>query len=233
MKKVLLAEDDESVRALVAAILNSDGRYQFLEARNGVEALEVARREKPELILLDIRMPEMDGFEVCRHLKMDPTTRDMTIIMLTALAQEEDKVQSRQAGADGYFTKPFSPTALLKRVADNRTQQPSTAAVARVWERHKKAVVGRGAVLEQAVTALLDGNLSDRLRRRAEWEAHKLVGSVATFGFAEGSRLAREIEQMLQAGSALGQMEVQRLSELVMALLQELKGTPKGVPQSG
>jgi len=114
-KKVLLSDDEEPVRALVAATLKSDARYQFLEARDGVEALEVARREKPDLILLDIVMPNMDGFEVCRRLKSDPETCGITVIMLTALAQEADKERSREVGVDGYFVKPFSPTALLKK----------------------------------------------------------------------------------------------------------------------
>ena len=117
-KRILLVDDEEPVRSLVAATISSDGRYQLLEARDGREALEVACREKPDLILLDILMPGMDGFEVCRRLKASPQMRDTCIIMLTALAQEAERQQGKEAGADDYFTKPFSPTALLRKVEE-------------------------------------------------------------------------------------------------------------------
>ena len=117
-KKILLADDEEPVRALVAATIRDDARYEILEAKDGVEALAIARKEKPDLILLDIMMPRMDGFEVCRHLKSDPKTSGIAIIMLTALAQNADKERAKEVGANGYFAKPFSPTALLKKLEE-------------------------------------------------------------------------------------------------------------------
>lgn len=116
LKKILLADDEEPCRALITATLSDGDCYRFLEARNGLEALEIARREKPGLILLDIRMPSVDGFEVCRRLKADSETRHITIVVLTALAQEKDKEHVRQVGADAYLAKPFSPTELLNIV---------------------------------------------------------------------------------------------------------------------
>jgi HPt (histidine-containing phosphotransfer) domain-containing protein len=92
-----------------------------------------------------------------------------------------------------------------------------------MWERFKEATFSRVGVLEQAVRALVEGTLSEELRQQAEREAHKLVGSVGMFGFAEGSRLARTIEQMLQAGAPLGQAETLRLSELVVLLRREVE----------
>lgn len=118
IKKILLADDEEPVRALVAATIRDDARYKILEAKDGVEALEIARKEKPDIILLDIMMPRMDGFEVCRHLKSDPKTSGIAIIMLTALAQNADKDKAREVGANGYFAKPFSPTALIKKLEE-------------------------------------------------------------------------------------------------------------------
>jgi CheY-like chemotaxis protein len=118
VKKILLADDEEPLRALVAATLRDDTRYHLLEARDGLETLEVARREKPDLILLDILMPKLNGFEVCRQLKDDPETRGITIVMLTALAAEADKERGQEVGADDYFHKPFSPTALLEKVEE-------------------------------------------------------------------------------------------------------------------
>ena len=118
IKKILLADDEEPVRALVTATIRDDTRYKILEAKDGIEALEIARKEKPDIILLDIMMPRMDGFEVCRHLKSDPKTSSISIIMLTALAQNTDKDKAREVGANGYFAKPFSPTALIKKLEE-------------------------------------------------------------------------------------------------------------------
>ncbi len=115
-KRILLTDDEEPVRTLVALTLKSDGQYEFLEATNGLEALEVARREAPDLILLDVLMPHLDGIEVCARLKKDPATRHIPVILLTALVQEKDKQKAREAGAEGYFSKPFSPTALLEKI---------------------------------------------------------------------------------------------------------------------
>ena len=118
IKTILLADDEEPVRALVAATIRDDSRYKILEAKDGMEALEIARKEKPDIILLDIMMPKMDGFEVCRQLKSDPRTSGISIILLTALAQNTDKGKAKEVGANGYFAKPFSPTALIKKLEE-------------------------------------------------------------------------------------------------------------------
>jgi len=76
----------------------------------------IARESRPDLIFLDVNMPVMDGYKVCETLKADPATRDITIIMLTALGAEADRARARRASADGYFTKPFSPLELLRKV---------------------------------------------------------------------------------------------------------------------
>jgi two-component system, OmpR family, phosphate regulon response regulator PhoB len=120
--KLLIADDEPAVRALVQVTLEGDD-YQILKAADGVEALEVARAEHPRLILLDIMMPRPDGLEVCRQLKSDPFTKDILVVMLTAQAQERDRDQGLAAGADDYFTKPFSPLALLNMVERVRQEQ--------------------------------------------------------------------------------------------------------------
>lgn len=117
MKKILLADDDPAIRLLITATLRSDD-YQIIEATDGQETLALARREVPDLILLDIGMPRIDGFEVCRRLKMDPVTSGIHVIVLTAWNQDTDRQKARDAGADEFFTKPFSPIALLEKVAD-------------------------------------------------------------------------------------------------------------------
>lgn len=115
-KKILLADDDPKLRRLVAATLG--GAYKFLEAADGEQALEMARRENPDLILLDIIMPGLDGLEVLGRLKADQGTSQIKVVMLTGLGIEEFRSAGENAGADGYFVKPFSPRALLEMVTD-------------------------------------------------------------------------------------------------------------------
>jgi two-component system phosphate regulon response regulator PhoB len=121
--KLLIADDEPAVRALVHATLEGDD-YLILEAGDGLEALEVSRSERPRLVLLDIMMPRLDGLEVCRRLKRDPDTREIVVVMLTAQAQERDRDRGMAAGADDYFTKPFSPLALLRMVEQLRGERP-------------------------------------------------------------------------------------------------------------
>jgi CheY-like chemotaxis protein len=116
MKKILIVDDQLEVRELVQVTLEI-GDYQILAAENGQQALDLARTEHPDIILLDIMMPgsDFDGLEVCRQLKSDPDTNGITIVMLSAKGQESDIEAGRQAGADDYFTKPFSPIALIEK----------------------------------------------------------------------------------------------------------------------
>jgi two-component system alkaline phosphatase synthesis response regulator PhoP len=115
MPTLLIVDDEDGVRALVRMTLNGDS-YRILEAREGQQALDLARSDHPDLILLDVMLPDMSGIDICRILKSDPATQATTIIMLTAKAQQADLGEAETAGADGYFTKPFSPIALLKQV---------------------------------------------------------------------------------------------------------------------
>lgn len=115
MKKLLIVDDEDGVRALVRMTLDS-GTYTIIEACEGEEALELARLHRPELVLLDVMLPDISGLEVCRQLKTDPTLSSITVVMLTARAQTTDLGDAEDAGADGYFTKPFSPIALTRKV---------------------------------------------------------------------------------------------------------------------
>ncbi|MBF8266916.1 MAG: response regulator receiver protein [Dehalococcoidia bacterium] len=116
VKKILLADDEEGVLELLSATLGNDKRYVLFLARDGEEALRIARREKPDLLFLDVVMPKMNGYQMCQALKEDPATAQTRVIMLTALAQQAHRQRAMEAGADDYFTKPFSPTALLNVV---------------------------------------------------------------------------------------------------------------------
>jgi len=110
--KILVVEDDQTLLDVLKYNLVKEG-YDVLTAADGVQALDVARSNKPELIVLDIMLPKLDGFEVCRILRGEMTT---PILMLTAKAEETDKVVGLELGADDYMTKPFSMRELLARV---------------------------------------------------------------------------------------------------------------------
>lgn len=118
MKKILIVDDQPEVRELVEVTLRGADVQLFL-AESGQEAVRIAKAEKPELIIMDIMMPgEIDGLEATRIIKNDPETSACKIIMLTAKGQRLDIEKGRDAGADGYFTKPFSPIQLIKKVEE-------------------------------------------------------------------------------------------------------------------
>ena len=112
---VLAADDDEDVLELIVFRLERSG-YTVLQARDGVEALELARSSRPDLAVLDVMMPKLDGFEVTRRLREDDATTKMPIILLTARSQEADVQRGFDVGADDYIRKPFSPQELGARV---------------------------------------------------------------------------------------------------------------------
>jgi DNA-binding response OmpR family regulator len=112
---VLAADDDEDILDLVAFRLERSG-YTVIVARDGEEALELAAKELPDLAVLDVMMPKVDGFEVTRRLRADEATSRMPIILLTARSQDADVQQGFDAGADDYLRKPFSPDELRARV---------------------------------------------------------------------------------------------------------------------
>jgi len=114
-KRILLADDDAGLRRLVSITLG-DTDFDLLQAADGQETLRVAREQHPDLILLDINMPRLDGLSVCRALKSDVATRDIRVVMLTASGSEADRDSGHLAGADDYFVKPFSPVELLNKV---------------------------------------------------------------------------------------------------------------------
>jgi CheY-like chemotaxis protein len=115
VRTLLIVDDEEGVRSLVRMTLESE-QYEILEAKEGAEALAMVRKHTPDLVLLDVMLPDCSGIDVCRALKTDPQTASTTVVMLTAKAQSADLEDAEEAGADGYFTKPFSPVALMQRV---------------------------------------------------------------------------------------------------------------------
>lgn len=124
-KRVLVVDDERHIVRLVQVNLERQG-YEVLTAYDGVECLEKAKAERPDLIVLDVMMPRMDGFEALQRLKTDPETSHIPVIMLTARAQDRDVLKGYQYGADLYLTKPFSPLeliSLVKRVFESQEEE--------------------------------------------------------------------------------------------------------------
>ncbi len=115
MTKILIAEDEPDIRELVAFMLRFAG-YEVVTASNGEEAVQGATREIPDLILMDVRMPRMTGYEACRIMKASPTLQDIPVVFLSAKGQESEIQSGLDAGAEEYLLKPFSPDELTNRV---------------------------------------------------------------------------------------------------------------------
>jgi CheY-like chemotaxis protein len=115
MQKVLICDDDDATRDLVAAILGSDD-YEIVFAIDGEEAMELARVEHPDVILLDLMMPKLSGIDVCKQLKDDAELAGIPVLILTAYSDFDARAQAEEAHAEGYLTKPFSPFTLRKAI---------------------------------------------------------------------------------------------------------------------
>jgi CheY-like chemotaxis protein len=113
---VLVVDDDPFIRKLVATTLEDVSKFELYEAADGIEALQIAEREQPAIIFLDVEMPRLDGIDACRQLRANPATSDVTIVILTAAHDEAVERRAEDAGADLFLTKPFSPLDLLRLV---------------------------------------------------------------------------------------------------------------------
>lgn len=128
--RILIIEDERGLTQSLTWYLTREG-YETLEAFDGVEGLEKARSVLPDVVLLDLNLPRMDGLEVCRHLRSGERTRNIPIVMLTARSEETDQVEGFALGADDYVTKPFNNKILLQRIKAllRRVETPSDAEV--------------------------------------------------------------------------------------------------------
>ncbi|MCX5725861.1 MAG: response regulator [Candidatus Saganbacteria bacterium] len=113
--KILVADDEANIRSLTSKLLTDSG-YEVITAEDGAQALDKALSEKPDLVILDVKMPEKSGFEVCRAIRDNPETSDTSIIILSALGSEYDKITGFEGGADDYITKPFNAEELKMRI---------------------------------------------------------------------------------------------------------------------
>ena len=113
-KKILIADDEPNIRSLVSKLLNKD--YIVIEAANGEEAVDIAKKQEPDLILMDLMMPKMDGYTACSIIKADQVTQSIPVVVLTAVTHELNKKLAKEIGASGYLTKPFQLQDLLDAI---------------------------------------------------------------------------------------------------------------------
>ena len=113
-KRILVVDDEPNIRLLLIRMLSND--YTILEATDGQEAIDLAREVKPDLILMDLMMPRMDGYTACSVIKTDPTTRGIPVVMLTAVGFELNKQLAERVGASGYITKPIALSDIIKTI---------------------------------------------------------------------------------------------------------------------
>jgi DNA-binding response OmpR family regulator len=157
-RRILVVDDEPEAVELLEFNLQQAG-YAVISAANGAEALQKARAQMPDLIVLDVMLPEMDGFEVCKLLRLEPATARVPILMLTAKAAEVDRILGLELGADDYLTKPFSPRELLLRI---------------------KNILARGRTGEEPKEQMRFGDLLiDRPRHLASWKG-KTIELTAT-----------------------------------------------------
>ncbi len=174
---VLIVEDERDIQELVQYNLQKEG-YRVVTASTGEDGLKLAREKSPNLLILDLMLPGIDGREVCRKLKQDPETSKIGIIMLTAKGEESDIVVGLEIGADDYLTKPFSPKVLLARIRallrrlEDKAEMP-VQQVAEVVEIHDIVIhPGRREVLVQGLPVELTATefgLLQYLARRPGW----------------------------------------------------------------
>lgn len=116
-KRILVVDDEPQLVEVVKMRLEANG-YQIITAYDGQEALEKARKERPDLIILDLMLPKVDGYKVCRMLKFDEKYKNIPVILFSARAQDSDQKLGLEVGADAYIIKPFEPVALLAKIKE-------------------------------------------------------------------------------------------------------------------
>lgn len=114
-KKILIADDNENIREALTYLLEDEG-YTLSLAKDGAEALRKVKEFRPDILFLDIMMPEINGYDVCRTIKTDPSLKNTYIIMLTAKGQVTEQERGKEVGADEYIVKPFSPMEILTKI---------------------------------------------------------------------------------------------------------------------
>jgi DNA-binding response OmpR family regulator len=210
---VLVVEDDPTVADVVAAYLRDAG-MAVEEAADGVTALAVAARSRPDLVVLDLMLPALSGLEVCRRLR--EARADLPVVMLTALGDESDRLAGLETGADDYLVKPFSPRELVLRVqAVLRRAGPAGAAARALAPSGQRRLVGGGLVVDLvARSATRDGTPVALTSREFDLLAHLMAHPGTAFS---RERLMREVWEWEFGDISTVTVHVRRLREKVEA----------------
>ena len=195
-EKILIVDDDVDTLRLVGLMLQRQG-YQIVAANNGNQALVMAKTEKPDLILLDIMMPDLDGYEVTRQLRESPDTSSIPIIMFTAKSQLEDRVTGFEVGADDYLTKPTQPRELFVHVQDILARKKTAGPVAPLQRGHVVGILAaKGGMGISTLAVNLGITLHTKIRQQViVAELRPGEGSMALdLGLAPGDGLGRLLE---------------------------------------
>ena len=164
-KRILIVEDEKNIVDILSFNLNKEG-YETLEAYDGQAGLQLALEQNPDLILLDLMLPKMDGFDVCRNLRRE--NRSTPVIMLTAREEETDKVLGLELGADDYITKPFSMRELLARVKANIRRNEMAAGTPAPAPSGSRMELGRIAIDPDQMVVYKDGRALELTQREYE-----------------------------------------------------------------
>jgi CheY-like chemotaxis protein len=124
--RILVVEDQDSIRRMIEALVGARG-HKVTAVGTGTKAIDVASTDPPDMVLLDLMIPGHDGFEVCRRLRDDPATRAVPVLVISALDDPESRAKATAAGATAYYTKPFSPIALLKEIDRLKAENDKTS----------------------------------------------------------------------------------------------------------
>ena len=178
--QVLVVEDEQDVAELLRYNLNRAG-YDVMSAPNGADAVKMARDIVPDVILLDVMVPQLNGWEVCRRLKSDPATQSIPIIMVTGRVEEGDKVLGFELGADDYVTKPFSPRELIARVRAVARRGKSAAA----GERKLRLRIGDLEIDRERFEVRMNGKPVELTRKEFELLATLVATPGRVFGREE------------------------------------------------
>ncbi|HEY6081283.1 MAG TPA: response regulator [Polyangiaceae bacterium] len=120
--RILVVEDQDSIRRMIEALVQARG-YEVTAVSSGAKAIDVAMTDPPDMVLLDLNLPgQYDGFDVCQRLRSDPGTRSVPVVIISAMDDDESRARATAAGATAYYTKPFSPIALLKEIDRLKSQ---------------------------------------------------------------------------------------------------------------
>lgn len=203
IRKVLLADDDADLRRLGKIALEKIGKWHVVLAASGEEAVALAAREQPDVVVMDVSMPRMDGPSALARLREAESTRGIPVIFITARALPEEIAAHRAAGAIGVITKPFNPMTLprqlMKLLGEARREEGEATIldpIARVQQEFLRAAPSRIADLERALAALRSRPTPDT-RSQARTLAHRLHGSAGSHGLMELADIAARIEECL------------------------------------